>query len=146
MPLDNAGNTLATATTIATTVGRYTTSFTDRVDGTDPQDYYKFQVVGRSSFSARVSDLGGDVKVNLLNSSGTVVKSSDNAGLAEELIVDKLLNPGTYYLQITPGTNSAGSDYRYLNGAQFLTGNALQWANGQKPPMIDPMQIGAGRG
>jgi hypothetical protein len=119
MPLDNAGNTLATAKLLQVSAGRYQASFTDRVDHLDSLDYYKFQVTGRSSLNLAVSGLSDDVTLNLLKSDGTLLKSSNNSAAASELL-STVLDVGTYYIQVTPSNTTAGSNYRF----DFETSNA----------------------
>ena len=128
MPSDNAGNTLATANVLQTSTGFYQKSLIDRVDGLDPVDYYKFQVAGRSSLSVAVSQLSGDVTLNLLNGDGTLLQSSTNSASASELLT-RTLDAGIYYLQVNPARPSEGSDYALDFNTQNNPKADITWRN-----------------
>lgn len=111
MLTDNAGNTLSTARVLSVNTGSYHQSLTDRVDISDSLDYYQFQLSVRASISASVNNITADVNLALIQSNGTVLRSSLNSQTASELLT-VTLEPGTYYLQITPNTpDNAASDY-----------------------------------
>ncbi|MGI0492859.1 S8 family serine peptidase [Alkalinema pantanalense CENA528] len=111
MLTDNAGNTLSTARVLSVNTGSYHQSVIDRVDISDSLDYYKFQLSVRTSISTSVDNVTADVNLDLIQSNGTVLRSSHNSQAASELLTITL-EPGTYYLQITPNTpDNAASDY-----------------------------------
>ncbi|MFM6120109.1 MAG: PPC domain-containing protein, partial [Sphaerospermopsis kisseleviana] len=76
--VDNAGNTLATARNVGTLTGAQ--SFSDWVGRADINDYYSFNVGTQSNFSLSLTGLSADADVQLLNSSGGVISSSENGG------------------------------------------------------------------
>ncbi|NTW21555.1 MAG: hypothetical protein HGA42_19170, partial [Nostocales cyanobacterium W4_Combined_metabat2_030] len=64
-PVDNAGNTLATARAVGTLTA--TQSFSDSVGSADIDDYYSFNVTTPSNFSLGLSGLSAYADVQLLN-------------------------------------------------------------------------------
>jgi hypothetical protein len=98
-PVDNAGNTLATARAVGTLTA--TQSFSDWVGSVDTNDYYKFNVGTQSNFSLSLTGLSADADVQLLNSSGGVIAISQNGGTTSESIT-RQLSAGTYYARVYP--------------------------------------------
>ena len=98
-PVDNAGNTLATARAVGTLTA--TQSFSDWVGSVDTNDYYSFNVGTQSNFSLSLTGLSADADVQLLNSSGGVIAISQNGGTTSESITS-LLSAGTYYARVYP--------------------------------------------
>jgi hypothetical protein len=98
-PIDNAGNTLATARAVGTLTA--TQSFSDWVGSVDTNDYYSFNVGTQSNFSLSLTGLSADADVQLLNSSGGVIAISQNGGTTSESITS-LLSAGTYYARVYP--------------------------------------------
>jgi hypothetical protein len=98
-PVDNAGNTLATARAVGTLTA--TQSFSDWVGSVDTNDYYKFNVGTQSNFSLSLTGLSADADVELLNSSGGVIAISQNCGTTSESIT-RQLSAGTYYARVYP--------------------------------------------
>ena len=96
-PVDNAGNTLATGRAVGTLTA--TQSFSDWVGSLDTNDYYKFNVGTQSNFSLSLTGLSADADVQLLNSSGGVISSSENDGIVSESIT-RQLSAGTYYARV----------------------------------------------
>ena len=132
MPLDTAGNTLATAQSIALTTTAQPLS--EWVGATDSQDFYRFSLTGRSSLSLSVTGLANNADVQLIrdaNSNGIidtsdVLNTSGNAGILNEAI-DTYLDAGTYFIRVY--ARSGDTDYT-LNVAskllpQDLAGNTL---------------------
>ena len=97
VPIDNAGNTLATARNVGTLTG--TQSFSDWVEKADTNDYYSFNVGTQSNFSLSLTGLSADADVQLLNSSGGVISSSTTGGTTSESITSQL-SAGTYYVRV----------------------------------------------
>ena len=97
VPIDNAGNTLATARNVGTLTA--TQSFSDWVGSADIDDYYKFNVTTLSNVNLNLTGLSADVDLYLLNSSGTVISSSEAGGTTSESITS-LLSAGTYYARV----------------------------------------------
>jgi hypothetical protein len=102
-PVDNAGNTLATARAI--TIGATPTSYSDFVGSTDTNDYYRFSVGATSNFSLNLTGLSADADVSLLNSSGGLITSSTNSGASNDSIT-RQLSAGTYYVRVYPYSGS----------------------------------------
>jgi hypothetical protein len=78
LPVDNAGNTLATARNVGTLTA--TQSFSDWVGSFDIDDYYSFNVTTPSNVSLNLTGLIANANVELLNSSGGVISSSTAGG------------------------------------------------------------------
>ncbi|MEY3334253.1 MAG: hypothetical protein RLZZ176_2556, partial [Cyanobacteriota bacterium] len=92
IPPDNAGNTLVTARNV--TLSSSTTTFQDWVGSADTNDYYRFTVASTSNLNLSLNGLTSDANVQLLNSSGSLIQSSANAGTSAESIV-RQVNAGT---------------------------------------------------
>ena len=96
-PVDNAGNTLATARNVGTLTA--TQSFSDWVASFDIDDYYSFNVTTQSNVSLNLTGLIANANVELLNSSGGVISSSTAGGNTSESITSQL-SAGTYYARV----------------------------------------------
>ncbi|MFN7416238.1 MAG: C2 family cysteine protease [Dolichospermum sp.] len=96
-PVDNAGNTLATARAVGALTA--TQSFSDWVGSADTNDYYSFNVGTQSNFSLSLTGLSADADVQLLNSSGGVISRSQAFGTTSESITCQL-SAGTYYARV----------------------------------------------
>ncbi|WP_353259202.1 C2 family cysteine protease [Prochlorothrix hollandica] len=103
-------NALSTARAI--TVGSSTTTYRDWVGSADTNDYYRFTLGNTSNFNLSLTGLTADADVQLLNSSGTVIRSSNNSGSSSESITQQLA-AGTYYARVLPYGSS--STYYNLN-------------------------------
>ncbi|MFN8949830.1 MAG: hypothetical protein ACK5WC_01585, partial [Aphanizomenon sp.] len=73
-PVDNAGNTLATARSVGTLTA--TQSFSDAVGSVDTNDYYSFNVGIQSNLTLSLTGLTANADVQLLNGSGGVITTS----------------------------------------------------------------------
>jgi hypothetical protein len=100
-PVDNAGNTLATARNIGTLTSSQ--NFTDWVGSADTNDFYLFNLNQASSFNLSLSGLSANADVELLSAAGAVLASSVNAGTASEAI-SRSLTLGSYYLRVYPAS------------------------------------------
>ncbi|MDD1473791.1 PPC domain-containing protein, partial [Dolichospermum sp. ST_sed4] len=98
-PVDNAGNTRATARAVGTLTGAQ--SFSDWVGRADTNDYYSFNVGTQSNFGLSLTGLSADADVQLLNSSGGVISGSYNGNNSSESITSQL-SAGTYYVRVYP--------------------------------------------
>ncbi|MBE9218616.1 pre-peptidase C-terminal domain-containing protein [Dolichospermum flos-aquae] len=96
-PVDNTGNTTATARAVGALTA--TQSFSDWVGSADTNDYYKLNVERQSKFSLSLTGLSADADVQLLNSSGRVITTSENGGNTSESITREL-SAGTYYVRV----------------------------------------------
>ena len=97
LPVDNAGNTLATARAVGTLTA--TQSFSDWVGSVDLDDYYSFNVGTQSNLTLSLTGLSANADVQLLNSSGTVITTSAAGGSSSESIT-RQLSAGTYYARV----------------------------------------------
>jgi len=68
-----------------------------------------------------------DIKLELLNSVGTVIKSADPTGVQTASLSSPIPSQGTYYLRVSPGAEPNGSTSGWTTygsiGAYFLTGS-----------------------
>jgi len=95
------------------TAGTNSRTIAGNVGGTvagsiDGQDWYRFEVAGRTTAQLRLSGLTQDLDLFLYNSSGTQISSSDNSGTADDTIT-ATLEPGTYFVQIRQYDGSASA-------------------------------------
>jgi Ser-Thr-rich glycosyl-phosphatidyl-inositol-anchored membrane family/FG-GAP-like repeat/CARDB len=124
---DSIGNTFSTATAISITPGKYSFDRTEQVGSSDPLDIYKFTLAGKSSFSAAVVDLTGDVGLTLFAGTTAIATSNTNSSKGSETLSADL-TAGTYYLQIS-NNNSSTSDYRLLFETQSTPKANVVWRN-----------------
>lgn len=96
---DIAPNSRGSANNIGTLIGSQ--NFSDFVGSIDTNDYYQFDLAHRSIFDLNLSGLSGNADVELLNSSGGLIQSSNLAGNADENINTTLL-AGTYFVRVRP--------------------------------------------
>lgn len=99
IPLDAAGNTLATARDIGILTGSRT--YNDFVGSIDVNDYYRFTLASRSNFTLSLTGMSADADVQLLNSSGSVIAASAASGSTSETIA-RTLDAGNYYVRVYP--------------------------------------------
>jgi hypothetical protein len=100
---DYAGNTLATARSGASTP-------LDFVGAGDNDDFYRLTISSPSDFSAAIAGVSSSVSLQLLGSvSGGV--SSAKTGSQGKASIGGLLNPGTYYLQVSLASATQGTNY-----------------------------------
>jgi subtilisin family serine protease len=104
VPPDYAGNTLGTAR--AVTLSSSTTTFQDWVGSADTNDYYRFSLGGSSNLNLSLTGLTADADVQLLNSAGTVIRSSTAGGSSSEFITQQLA-AGTYYVRVYPFSSNS---------------------------------------
>jgi len=126
-----AGNSLQTATLLNLTPT--TQSFPDIV-AANANDYYRFSLDFRTSLSASITGIADDVNISLLNSAGNPVviggvpQSSTNFGLFTELI-NTVLDPGIYYIRVSPGSGVTSADYTLNIAARDNASPGLVWRN-----------------
>ncbi|ABA21259.1 Peptidase [Trichormus variabilis ATCC 29413] len=94
---DFAGNTLATALNFGELNGSRT--FNDDVTSTDLRDLYRFTIGNTSTLSVNLSGLTADADISLLDSAGTFIVGSSNAGTSPDFFT-RSLTPGTYYVSV----------------------------------------------
>ncbi|MFM6052411.1 MAG: pre-peptidase C-terminal domain-containing protein, partial [Sphaerospermopsis kisseleviana] len=124
-PVDNAGNTLATARNIGTLSS--TQSFTDWVGSTDTNDFYRFDLGTQSNFSLLLNGLSADADVELLSSTGTVIQSSTNGGTAADSIT-RTLSAGNYFARVYRFSGSTNYNLSVNATAVDNAGNTLATA------------------
>ncbi|UUO16041.1 pre-peptidase C-terminal domain-containing protein [Dolichospermum heterosporum] len=118
-PVDNAGNTRATARKVETLTG--TQSFSDWVGSVDTNDYYSFNVGTQSNLSLNLTGLTANADVQLLNSSGGVITTSAKTATTSESITS-LLNAGSYFVRVY---RSSGNTNYSLSLTVDNAGNTL---------------------
>ncbi|MCU0541979.1 MAG: PA14 domain-containing protein [Oscillatoriaceae cyanobacterium Prado104] len=97
------------------------TTYAGTVDSTNIFDLYKFNTNSPGSFKLSIDNLSGNADISLLNSSGTTLYSSSNAGNAADTIADSLI-VGDPTLKVVP---ISGGDIKYtLNIAETNTQQA----------------------
>ncbi|MEX0270554.1 Ig-like domain-containing protein [Leptolyngbyaceae cyanobacterium UHCC 1019] len=124
-PIDVAGNTIATAFNLGSGLGQSAT-YRDRVGGQDTSDYYRFDITNTTQVSLLLSNLTGNLDLQLFDSSGnTIVDSSSQSGLSPESII-RSLSAGTYYARVFPALGQAESTYTLsvdISSAPVLVSN-----------------------
>jgi subtilase family serine protease len=98
--LDLAGNTVATALNLGT-LSR-TGSYSDWVGTNDTADVFRFNLTATQTVTLGLTGLAADAQIQLLDSAGTVVRSSLNPGTAVESLTTTL-NAGTYFIRVFQG-------------------------------------------
>lgn len=110
MPIDVAGNTPATAFNLGSGLSQSAT-YRDLVGGLDSNDYYRFDITNMTQVNLALTNLTGNVDLQLLDSSGnTILGSSAQSGLSPESII-RSLSAGTYYARVFPALGQTDSSY-----------------------------------
>jgi ELWxxDGT repeat protein len=104
-PVDNAGNTLATALNI-NTLSSTPSNFTDYVNSIDTNDYYRFDLTSIALVDLTLTPQTADANVQLLGSNGTAIATSSQTGFTPDMIRQSL-NAGTYYIRAYPASGAA---------------------------------------
>jgi len=125
MPRD-AGNSLEQARSIVIRANRAT--YSDRIGGTDPGDYYRFRLKKRSYFDLRLKGLRANADVELVQDQnrngmldlGDVVASSRALDRRAESIQIQGLESGIYFVRVIPGAKRA-TRYRLILSARSTT-------------------------
>ncbi|MCL6434297.1 MAG: tandem-95 repeat protein [Leptolyngbyaceae cyanobacterium HOT.MB2.61] len=129
--MPNAGNSLGTATFI--NLNSTVQTFQDTVTSA-ANDYYRFILSNRSSFNLSLTGLSADANVALLNSAGNplslngVPQSSTNTGTFSESI-NAVLDAGTYYIRVFPGTPTTSADYNLNVSISNHLSTDILWRN-----------------
>ena len=110
-PADTAGNTWQTATDIA--------ALDNWVGFGDAADVYKITMTGAGMLTLGLTGLTGNADLSLLNSAGTVLKTSANTGTTSEAITGAALLAGTYYVKVADGTNVNSATYTLTSTAKY---------------------------
>lgn len=100
----DAGNS-RTAAIDAGNLSRTQRRYRGQVGGNDVDDFYRFDVSEGGIVKLTASGIGGDVDLQLLNSSGTEVSKSTSTSNANESI-NQNLAAGSYVLRVSPFSSS----------------------------------------
>ncbi|MEH2435620.1 MAG: ELWxxDGT repeat protein [Nostoc sp.] len=114
-PVDNAGNTLATARNINPLT---TNSYSDFVNSSDNKDYYRFDLTSAALINFSLTPATGNADLQLVDNNGNNIQSSNQSGTAIDTI-RRSLNAGTYYALVTPATGVA-TNYTLNTSAQAI--------------------------
>lgn len=104
-PVDQGGNTLATATPISLPA-----TISDLVSASDTQDYYQFTLASTALVDIRFTSLSADANLALQNQNGGGIVSSNQSGTTLDAI-RRSLNPGTYNILVNRGSNTTTANY-----------------------------------
>ncbi|MCC5627613.1 right-handed parallel beta-helix repeat-containing protein [Nostoc sphaeroides CHAB 2801] len=123
-PVDGAGNTPQTANDIGTLTNAV--SFKDFVGNFDTDDYYKFNVSVATPVSVFLNGLSAGTQLELLDSNGNILQVSANNGTTWTSAINpgttggsitESLNVGTYYIRISPTTNTGNPLYKSFDSS-----------------------------
>ncbi|MBD2523587.1 pre-peptidase C-terminal domain-containing protein [Nostoc sp. FACHB-133] len=103
-PVDNAGNTIGAARNI-NTLNTTPATYSDFVNSADNLDYYRFDLASDALVNFTLTPATANADLQLLNSSGNGITSSNQSGTAQDSIRRSLI-AGTYYILVTPGTGA----------------------------------------
>ncbi|MEH1866650.1 MAG: ELWxxDGT repeat protein [Nostoc sp.] len=104
-PVDNAGNTLATARNI-NTLSSTPSNFTDYVNSIDSNDYYRFDLTSNTLVDLTLTPQTADANVQILDSNGAALATSSQTGITPDIIRHSL-NAGVYYIRVYPASGAA---------------------------------------
>jgi serine protease len=74
---------------------------TDSIDAADPYHLYEFTLSSSSGLHMSLSGMSANAEMQLLSDRGQVLQSSTNGSTSDETI-DRILDPGTYFIEIYP--------------------------------------------
>lgn len=106
-------------------------STSDSLNSTNPNDYYRIYLAGRSSLNLSVTGLSSDANLQLLDGSGQTLHQSANTGSLAESINVSDLRAGTYYIQVSLGSTAQATNYSLEYQAQSATQPTIFWRNYQ---------------
>jgi Bacterial pre-peptidase C-terminal domain len=102
-PVELAGSGVATAQLIVPSAQLPSYYFDSLNSVSDPQDFFKFTITGRSDVEVALSGLSANADLTLLAPDGSSeLRSGALAGNLAEGFSIKNLAPGTYYLRVAP--------------------------------------------
>lgn len=110
--VDTAGQTLATARPLGT-LGAAPVSIPEAIGGSDPFDYYSFNVPAATQARATVSGLSDNAAFYLLNAKGETI-AQGNGSPTSSVTLNQALAPlasGTYYLEVADSNTSKSTGY-----------------------------------
>ena len=85
----------------------------------DAADFYKLTMTNAGTLSLGLTGLTGNADLSLLNSAGTVLKTSAKTGTADEAINSVSLLAGTYYVKVAAGTGVNDATYTLTNNIKY---------------------------
>ena len=85
----------------------------------DVADFYKLTMTNAGTLTLGLTGLTGNADLSLLNSAGTAIKTSSNAGVTPEAITNVLLLAGTYYVKVAAGTSVNDASYTLSNTIKY---------------------------
>ena len=91
--------------------GKLTFTANDFVGTVDPNDFYRFTLNQRSNFNLTLDGLSEDANVELLNSSGGSITTSNYWGTTPDSIT-RTLDAGIYYIRVYQGRGAANTNYK----------------------------------
>lgn len=97
-PTDRVADTPQEATVLGTP-GATPIVSAERIDLTDADDYYAFDVAEYMDVTIRLSGLGADLDLELLEPTGRVIATSQEGGINDETILANLA-PGRYHVRV----------------------------------------------
>lgn len=104
---DTAGESLGAARDIGNLSG--SASVDEYIGRSDPADIYRFTLDERLTLGATLTPASAAAEISLLDASGNVIVGTSGSG-TEVRSLQRVLNPGTYFVQATP---APGADTRY---------------------------------
>jgi hypothetical protein len=106
--IDLGGNTIDNANPITFGANRFLA--TDKIGGTDTEDYYKVNLAAPSSLNLTLDGLSADANLQLINSSGGIIGASTNPNTTQDLLNTNLA-AGTYFVRVFPATSGVSTNY-----------------------------------
>jgi hypothetical protein len=82
------------------------TDVNGRIESRGDNDYYKFNITTGGTITLTLTNLPADYQLALLNSGGTTLQTSANAGTASETI-NRTVTAGAYFARVYPKSNGA---------------------------------------
>ena len=116
-PSDGVGNTLTTALNLG--ILNSSGSFSDAVGSSDSNDYYQFNLTSQGTVTLGLSELTADANLQLFNSGGTLLQTSNLSGSSSESL-SRTLDAGTYYIRVYQGSGDTSYRLTATNGAGTL--------------------------
>jgi hypothetical protein len=106
-PLDPFGDSFETATafTLSARAAQY-----EFVGTIDPNDFLKFTLPVTGQINLKLTDVSGDVKLELYDSNRVLMGDSNNPGTGDETIIKSLTNVNSvYYIRVAPSSSNDGT-------------------------------------
>lgn len=134
----DAGNSLNLPTDSGTYDGR-TTTVSQAIGGSDPNDYYRFDLKDRRDVNLQLNGLGADASLELFNQVNQIVARSYQAGKVAESI-RTILDPGIYTLRVF-SFDGVATNYNLSMSDTNLS--SLEQLKSPSPTLIQSGTLGA---